>query len=116
MINNKRIHLRSIYILIFLNNSFVKNNILVFFLYNQKLHKTINYSRLYNTYHNVKIVIYSIKILELVFLVITNIVFSETRLTLSAIFFTVLIALTILSNFVVRIGNKYNYFQYVKYI
>ena len=54
MINNKRIHLRSIYILIFLNNSFVKNNILVFFLYNQKLHKTINYSRLYNTYHNVR--------------------------------------------------------------
>ena len=89
----------------------MKNNILVFFLYNQKLHKTINYSRLYNTYHNVKeIIIYSIKILELVFLVITNIVFSETRLTLSAIFFTVLIALTILSNFVVRIGNKYNYF------
>lgn len=51
--------------------------------------------------------------MEVVEIIVLNVLFAQTRVTTQVIFFTVLTILTILSNFIPRIGNKYNYFQYV---
>ncbi|CAD8142031.1 unnamed protein product [Paramecium octaurelia] len=83
--------------------NFIKNNLLVFFTYNPKVHKSLNYSRIYNSYWC---------ILEVVQIILVNVVFSATKQQLPVIFFTILICITILINCMIRIGNNYQYFQY----